>query len=245
MPLSAVGHGAATLTPGRASVQPPYRAERRTGLSGSIRRRSEHRGRWHGARALVTHILAAKGLDSATGLASHSCALTTGAAPRLRDFNHASLSAIRSAGSAKSGSSSIIGARATSTSTTARHATQAVAIPIQISIGTSSMLLGRRPEVNALFRALVPLAVIGADFAAPFDITHRPRLRRRKIVNPQATPPGALSQITGCQAYQRCHSFACFAANATDALGMRHSHLPRSSAVGSGLVVHGVRVMIR
>jgi len=85
-------------------------------------------------RALVTHILAA-----ATGLASHSCALTTGAAPRLRDFNHASLSAIRSARSAKSGSSSIIGARATSTTTTARHATQAVAIPIQMSISTSSI----------------------------------------------------------------------------------------------------------
>jgi hypothetical protein len=98
-------------------------------------------------RALVTHILAA-----ATGLASHSCALTMGAAPRLRDFNHASLSAIRSARSVKSGSSSIIGAQATITTNTARHATQAVAIPIQMSIGRPSMLL----YGYALFNALVP-----------------------------------------------------------------------------------------
>jgi len=48
-------------------------------------------------------------------------------------------------------------------------------------------------------------------FRSLIRYTHRPRLRRRKIVNPQATPPEALSQITGCQAYQRCHSFACFA----------------------------------
>jgi hypothetical protein len=43
------------------------------------------------------------------------------------------------------------GARATSTITTAKHATQAVAIPIQMSIGASSMLLYRWLEVNALF----------------------------------------------------------------------------------------------
>src|ERR1700677_4116735 len=111
---------------------------------------------------MVTHILAA-----ATGLASHSCALTTGDAPRLRDFNHASLSAIRSARSSKSGSSSIIGARATSTTNTARHATQTVAIPIQMSIGRPSMLLLCG---YALFKALVPsdLPVILLP-RAPYD----------------------------------------------------------------------------
>jgi hypothetical protein len=70
--------------------------------------------------------------------ASHSCALTTGAAPRLRDFfNHASLSAIRSARSSKSGSMSIIGARAATAINTAMHASHATAN--HISIGTSSI----------------------------------------------------------------------------------------------------------
>ena len=97
-------------------------------------------------RELATYILAA-----ATGLASHSCALTMGDAPRLRDSIPASLSAIRSARSAKSGCLlSIIGARTASTTTIARHATQAVAIPIQMSIGRSSML-PPRPIAAQLF----------------------------------------------------------------------------------------------
>jgi hypothetical protein len=125
-------------------------------------------------------------MAAATGLASHSCALTTGAAPRLRDFfNHASLSAIRSARSAKSGSSSIIGARATSTTTTARHATQAVAIPIQISIGTSSMLLCRRLEVNALQTLDQPLLqALGTDSLRASN-PHRSCERRQRLFPPR------------------------------------------------------------
>ena len=53
----------------------------------------------------LPHARAREGDACPRGGASHSCALTTGAAPRLRDFNQASISAIRSARSAKSASS--------------------------------------------------------------------------------------------------------------------------------------------
>jgi len=165
--------------------------------------------------------------EGADRVSSHSCALSTGAAPRLRDFNRASLSAIRSARSSKSGSTSIIGARAASTITTAMHASHATAN--HISHRHVLHCYFRRLEVNALFRALVPSGGYRCRFRSPIRYSHWPRLRRRKIVNPQTTPPEALSQITGCQAYQRCHWFAFFAAMATDALGMRHDHSPRRS----------------
>ena len=118
----------------------------------------------------------------ATGSASHSRPSTTGAAPRLRDFNRASLSAIRSARSANSWSSSIIGARAASTATTARHATQAVAIPIQMSIFTSSMLLlCTRMGVNALFKGTGPVGGYRCRFRSPHSLSLCPAHCRSRV----------------------------------------------------------------
>ena len=56
----------------------------------------------------------------------YSCALSIGGAPRLRDFIHASLSAIRSARSVKSGSSSI--AKVRSSSITAARTSNIIAL---------------------------------------------------------------------------------------------------------------------
>ena len=133
---------------------------------------------------------------AATGSASHSRPSTTGAAPRLRDFNRASLSAIRSARSAKSWSSSIIGARAASTTTTARHATQAVAIPIQMSIFTSSMLLlCTRLGVNALFKGTGPVGDYRCRFRSPHSLSLYPAHCRSCVYFATRT---LLSQVRYC-----------------------------------------------
>jgi hypothetical protein len=138
---------------------------------------------------------------AATRSASHSCPSTTGAAPRLRDFNRASLSAIRSARSAKSWSSSIIGARAASTTTTARHATQAVAIPTQMSIFTSSMLLlCTGLEVNALFKGTGPVGGYRCRFCSLHSLSLCPRIVSPRLLCDAHTPQSSAMLNCRCAA---------------------------------------------